>query len=52
MTIECWFRLQFGAIKQQHMMSTLLGVTELAQHWFMQWLVAWRHQAIAWTNID
>ena len=21
-----------------------------SQHWFRQWLVAWRHQAIAWTN--
>ena len=25
---------------------------ELCQHWFRQWLVAWRHQAIAWTNAD
>ena len=24
----------------------------LGQHWFRQWFVAWRHQAIAWTNID
>ena len=22
------------------------------QHWFRWWLVAWRHQAITWTNVD
>ena len=25
---------------------------ELGQHWLRQWLVAWRHQAITWTNVD
>ena len=25
---------------------------KLGQHWFRQWLVAWRHQAIAWPNVD
>ena len=24
----------------------------LSQHWLRQWLVAWRHQAITWTNVD
>ena len=24
----------------------------LDQHWLKQWLVAWRHQAITWTNFD
>ena len=28
------------------------GDRELCQHWLRQWLVAWRHQAITWTNID
>ena len=28
------------------------GGTDLCQHWFRQWLVAWQHQAITWTNID
>ena len=28
------------------------GGRELGQHWFRQWLVAWRHQAITWTNVD
>ena len=25
---------------------------DLCQHWFRQWLVAWWHQAISWTNVD
>ena len=25
---------------------------DLTQHWLRQWLVAWRHQAITWTNVD
>ena len=25
---------------------------DLGQHWPRQWLVAWRHQAITWTNVD
>ena len=24
----------------------------ICQHWLRQWLVAWRHQAITWTNVD
>ena len=24
---------------------------DLRQHWFRQWLVAWWHQAITWTNV-
>ena len=31
---------------------TPYGVRDLGQHWLRQWLVAWRHQAITWTNID
>ena len=31
---------------------TLYGDTDLAQNWLRQWLVAWRHQAITWTNVD
>ena len=33
-------------------LKTTCGVIELAQHQFRQWLVARRHQAIAWTNVD
>ena len=25
---------------------------DLGQHWLRLWLVAWRHQAITWTNVD
>ena len=28
------------------------GDIELGQHWLRQWLVAWWHQAITWTNVD
>ena len=28
------------------------GDRDLAQHWLRLWLVAWRHQAITWTNVD
>ena len=31
---------------------TPFGTRDLGQHWFSQWLVAWRHQAITWTNVD
>ena len=28
------------------------GVIDLSQHWLRIWLVAWRHQAITWANVD
>ena len=28
------------------------GDMDLGQHWLRQWLVAWWHQAITWTNVD
>ena len=31
---------------------TPYGDRDLGQHWLRQWLVAWRHQAITWTNVD
>ena len=27
------------------------GDIDLGQHWLREWLVAWRHQAIIWTNV-
>ena len=30
----------------------LYGDIDLGQHWLRQWLVAWWHQAITWTNVD
>ena len=29
-----------------------IGDIELSQYWLRQWLIAWRHKAIAWTNPD
>ena len=31
---------------------TQYGDIDLGQHWLRQWIVAWRHQAITWPNID
>ena len=31
---------------------TPYGDRDLGQHWPREWLGAWRHQAITWTNID
>ena len=31
---------------------TPFGDIDLGQNWFKLWLVAWRHQAITWTNVD
>ena len=31
---------------------TPYGNKDLRQHWLRQWLDAWRHQAITWTNAD
>ena len=28
------------------------GEMDLGQHLLRQWLVAWRHQGITWTNVD
>ena len=33
-------------------LATPYGDRDLGLHWLMQWLVAWRHQAITWTNVD
>ena len=31
---------------------TAYGDNDLGEHWLRYWLVAWRHQAITWTNVD
>ena len=31
---------------------TPYGNTDLGQHWLRQWLIAWQHLAITWTNVD
>ena len=27
------------------------GIKDPGRHWYRQWLVAWRHQVITWTNV-
>ena len=33
-------------------LETPYGDIGLGQHWLRQWLVAWWHQTITWTNVD
>ena len=42
----------FFAILTHYGLVTPYGDTDLGQHWLRLWLVAWRHQAITWTNVD
>ena len=42
---------QIICLTQRPLVSSY-GVIELGQHWFRQWLGAWRHQVIAWINVD
>ena len=63
----CWFELKtalllilcFTSLVSCHVSwlkawtpLTHYGDTHMDQHLFRQWLVAWRHQVINWTNID
>ena len=42
-----------GASELTHWgLVTPYGSRDLGQHWLRQWLGAWRHQAITWTNVD
>ena len=36
----------------QRGLVTPYGDKNLGQHWLRWWLVAWRHQAVTWTNVD
>ena len=40
------------SIKTHCGLVTPNGDKDLDQHWLRQWLAAWRHQAITWTNAD
>ena len=33
-------------------LMTPYGDRDVGLHWLRKWLVAWRHQAITWTNVD
>ena len=53
--LHCWC----STFKSNHWVSlthwglvTPYGDSDLGQHWLRQWLVAWWHQAITWTNVD
>ena len=48
--MECMF--EYSTILTQCGLVTPYGDRDLGQHWLWQWLVAWRHQAITWTNVD
>ena len=43
--------LQLGTLTHCGLV-TPYGKRYLNQHWLRYWLVAWRHQAITWTNVD
>ena len=48
-----WLRVDHTCMRRFYcVLVTPYGEIHLGQHWFRQWLVAWRHQAIAWTNVD
>ena len=42
----------WGAILTRWGLVTPYGDIDLGHHWLRQWLVAWQHQAITWTNVD
>ena len=55
---EIWQQMKFvwsyfSVIMLTHCgLVTPYGDRDLGQHWLRQWLVAWLHQAITWTNVD
>ena len=58
---NCWRRIWYTKYFNFDKCSILLthwglvtpyGNKDLCHHWLRQWLVAWRHQAITWTNVD
>ena len=64
-TTSCWILKSWQIIQLRHYclqywwvikthwgLVTPYGHVDLGQHWFRYWLVAWRHQAITWTNVD
>ena len=53
-----WYRIRNKLQWNLHRNSTYCGLVtpygdrDMGQHWLRQWLVAWQHQAITWTNVD
>ena len=58
--IGCWKHVLFPHLSTGSSVSILthwglvtpFGDIDLGQHWLRQWLAAWWHQAITWTNAD
>ena len=49
----CLVEVAWGPIDLTHCGLVMpYGDRDLGQHWLRSWLVAWRHQAITWTNVD
>ena len=51
-TINRFLSSTLGRILTHWGLVTPHGDRELSQPWLRKWLVAWRHQAITWTNVD
>ena len=58
-TLSCWTSLEIGSNEAVYIcplthcgLVTPYGDIDLGQHSSRQWLVAWQHQAITWTNVD
>ena len=57
---QCWHRSMspYGVTRPQWVNSLWpsrvipYGDIDLGPHWLRQWLVAWWHRAITWTNVD
>ena len=48
-----WNDLKYKVSQLTHCIQmTPYGVGDLGHHWFMYWLVVWRHQAITWNSVD
>ena len=58
--VSTWNIVDYSSDSQRHILLpfthcglvTPYGDIDPGQHWLRWWLVAWRHQAITWTNVD
>ena len=44
--------VNYSLLTHCDLVTSSYGDVDLGQHWFRQWLPAWRHQNITWTNVD
>ena len=52
LAFRAWILMKLMVCLTHCALMTPYGDIDLGQHWLRQWLVAWWHQAIAWTNVD